>query len=267
MGRKIKACRDPNLREGKRLASKREDDEDDISQDGRTEYIDAKRLGKVVGMWSRLMSTTGRISSAQQDQEALGSGQGISMVRGLNSGKGSVMEAGRTQGKEVDSGRPTQTGPGPKTNISSSLEELGSSGPICSEGVEMGAGMNQAKLMRSSRQQKCFCFGGMEGTVKHNPEIGETGEEHSQEKEGYNINRYDDNLYEKSPYALISVFGRPLLPGDISGLGGCNGEEDLEPLLVIAADGREWGTKSSCELIEEGEGLAVADCRTTETQN
>ena len=269
MGREIKACRDPNFREGKPLASKPEDDEDDISQEGRTEYTDAKRLGKVDGMWPRLMSKAGRISSAQQDQEVLGSGQGNSMVRGLNSGEGSVLEAGRTQDKEVDSGRPIQTGPGPKTNISSSLEEMGSSGPTCSEGVEMGAGMNQGKLMRSSRQQnhKCFCSGGMEGTDKHNRETGETGEEHSQEKECFNINRYDDNFYEKSPSALISVFGRPLLPGDISGLGGFNGEEYLEPLRVIAADGREWGTKTSCELIEEGEGLVVANRRTTEIQN
>ena len=85
--------------------------------------------------------------------------------------------------------------------------------------------------------------------------------------EGLNTNRYDDNFYEQSHSALISIFGRPLLPGEISGLGGSNREEDLEPLRVIAADGREWGMKSSCELIEEGEGLVVADRRTTEIQN
>ena len=247
-GRKIKACWVPNFREGKSLASMPEDDEDD-------------------GMWPRLTSTAGRISSTQQVQEAIGSGQGSSMIRGLNSSKGSVMEAGRTQGKEVDSGRSIQTGPGPKSNITSSLEELGSSGPTWSEGEELGAGMSQGKQTRSSRQQKCFCSSGMEGTVNHNPENGETGEEDSQEKEGSNINRYDDNFYEKSPSALISAFGRPLLPGDISGLGGFNGEEDLEPLRAIAADGREWGTKSSCELIEEGEGLAGVAHRATEFQN
>ena len=267
MGRKFKDCRDPNPRERKSMASKPEDVEDDISQEGRTEYTDAKRLGKVDGMRPSLMSTAGRISPAQHDREALGSSQGRSMTRGWNSGNGLVMEAGRTQGKELDLGCSIQTGSGPKTNFSSPFEELGSSGPTCSEGVEMGAGTIQGKLQRSPRQQKCFCYGGMEGTVEHNRETGETGEEHSQEKEGCNNNRYDDNFHEKSPSALISVFGRPLLPGDISGLGGFNGEEDLEPLMVIAADGREWGTKSSCELIEEGEGLAVADRRTIEIQN
>ena len=267
IGRKFKDYRDPNSREGKPPASNLEDVEDDISQEGRTEYTDAKRLGKVDGMWPSLMSTVGRISLAQHDREALRSGHGRSMIRGLNSSKGSVMEAGRTQGKEVDLGCSIQTCSGPKTNFSSPLEELGSSGPTCSEGMEMGVGTIQGKLMRSPRQQKCFCSGGMEGTVEHNPETGETGEENSQEKEGCNNNRYDDKFYEKSPSALIFVFGRPLLPGDISCLGSFNGEEDLEPLMVIMADGREWGTKSSCELIEEGEGLAVADRRTIEIQN
>ena len=37
--------------------------------------------------------------------------------------------------------------------------------------------------------------------------------------------------------------------------------------MVIEADGREWGTKSSCDLIEEGESLPVADRRTIEIQN
>ena len=76
------------------------------------------------------------------------------------------------------------------------------------------------------------------------------------------IHRYDDNLYVQSPSSLISVFGRPLLPGGISGLGGINGDEDLEPLRVVAADGREWGVDFLGALIEEGEGLGAAGQRT-----
>ena len=182
LGRKFNDCRDPNYREGKPPASKPQDVEDDIPQEGRTEYADAKRLGKVDGMRPSLMSTAGRISPAQQDREALESGQGRSMIRGLDSGKGSVMEAGQTQGKDVDSGCSIQMGSGPKFNFSDPLEELGSSGPTCSEGMETGAGTMQGKLMRSPRQQKCFCSGGMVGTVEHNRETGESGEEYSQEK-------------------------------------------------------------------------------------
>ena len=54
-------------------------------------------------------------------------------------------------------------------------------------------------------------------------------------------NRYDDNLYSQSPPIPFSVFGHPLLPGGFSGLVGMFKDKDLEPLKVVAADGREWG--------------------------
>ena len=108
------------------------------------------------------------------------------------------------------------------------------------------------------QNHKCSCYVDTEGNNKHNWKVGENRENHSQENECLNIHRYDDNIYEQSTSALIYVFGRPLLPGDISGLGGINGEEDLEPLRVVAADGREWGVEFLGALIEEGEGLVAA---------
>ena len=123
--------------------------------------------------------------------------------------------------------------------------------------------------LRSPLQQnhKCSCSVGTDGNDEHNWKAGENKEDQSQENECLNTHRYDDNIYEQSSSALISVFGRPLLPGDISGLGGINGEEDLEPLRVVAADGREWGVEFSGALIEEGEGLVAAGRRTNEVQN
>ena len=81
------------------------------------------------------------------------------------------------------------------------------------------------------------------------------------------MNRYGDNLYEQSPSSLFSVFGRPLLPGGFSGLGGTTGDEDLEPLRVVVADGKEWGLDWSGAIIEVGEELGVAGQRTEEAQN
>ena len=49
--------------------------------------------------------------------------------------------------------------------------------------------------------------------------------------------------------------------------GGINREEDLEPLRVVATDGREWGVEFSGALIEEGEGLVADGRRTNEVQN
>ena len=69
------------------------------------------------------------------------------------------------------------------------------------------------------------------------------------------------------PLPLSLVFCRPLLSGGFSGLGGTNGDEDLEPLRVVAADGREWGVDCSGVIIEEGEKLGAVDQRTEEAQN
>ena len=123
--------------------------------------------------------------------------------------------------------------------------------------------------LRSPLQQnhKCSFSGDTDENDKHKWKVGENREVHSQENEGLNILRYEDNISEQSTSALISVFGRPLLPGEISGLGGINGEEDLEPLRMVAIDGREWGVDFSGSLIEKGEGLVAADSRTNEVQN
>ena len=107
---------------------------------------------------------------------------------------------------------------------------------------------------------------GKEGNVTHNWEEGEIREDLGQENDCVNIHRYGDNLYEQSPSSLISVFFRPLLSGGFSGLGGTNGDEDLEPLRVVAADGREWGVDCSGVIIEEMEKLGAVDQRTKEAQ-
>ena len=55
---------------------------------------------------------------------------------------------------------------------------------------------------------------------------------------------------------LFSVFGRPLLTGDSSGLGEFPENEilgDMEPLRVVSVDGSEWGTGIDSALIEDGQ--------------
>ena len=239
MGREIKACWIPNYREERLPTSKLEDEGDDISQAGRTVNPEAECLGKFAGTWPMPLSKAWRILPTHQEKEVLGSGQVSFTDCGSTSGDGSALELGRAQGSELGSGRPNQTGPGPTPNISSSLHELGSCGPTCSEAVEKGVGLSQELLLRFALQPNHKCSDGIEGNVIHNWEVGENREDHSQENDCLKIHRYDDNLYEQSTSSLISVFGLPLLPRDISGLGGINGEEDLEPLRVVAADGRE----------------------------
>ena len=72
-------------------------------------------------------------------------------------------------------------------------------------------------------------------------EEGEFREGPAEENDCVDMQRYGDNLYEQSLSPLFSVFGRPLLLGGSSGMGGSSEHEDLEPLRVVAADGSEWG--------------------------
>ena len=71
--------------------------------------------------------------------------------------------------------------------------------------------------------------------------------------------RYVRPNHEDSPSSMISIFGRPLLMGGSSGHEGSlklKEIDDLEPLRVVAVDGREWGLESSdaLEIIKEGPG-------------
>ena len=106
-----------------------------------------------------------------------------------------------------------------------------------------------------------------EGNATQIWEEGEFREDPAQENDRVYMNRYGDNLYEQSPSTLLSVFGRPLLPGGFSGLGGTIRDEDLEPLRVVAADGREWGLDCSGVIIEVGQELGEAGQRKEEAQN
>ena len=62
--------------------------------------------------------------------------------------------------------------------------------------------------------------GGKEGNITQIREEGECKDDLAKETDCVDIHRYGDNLYEQSPSHLFSVFGRPLLSGGSSGLGG-----------------------------------------------
>ena len=220
-----------------------------------------ERRGDVDGRLPMVLSKEKRIYPAQQENNMIGSGQVSYTGRGASLGEGPVLELGRVQ--DLEAGQPNRISQGPNQN-------MGNCGPNCSEAEQRGAGLTQEmQQLRSPPQQfhKCSLSDGVKGHVRHRGEYGENREEYCQESDCPNTHRYEDNSYEQSPSALISVFGHPLLPGDISGLGETNGEEDLEPLRVVAADGREWGVNFSGALMENGEGLEADDRKSDEVHN
>ena len=66
------------------------------------------------------------------------------------------------------------------------------------------------------------------------------------------MERYVNNYNDKSPSSHFSIFGRPLLLGDCSGLGGISGYEDLELMRKEAENDREWSRMSAEVFIADG---------------
>ena len=269
MVREIEACRNPICREERSSASKREDERDDNSQAEKTVDPEAEGLGKLDGTWPMPVCKARGSTPVHQEKEGIGSGQASFLDRRLATCVGSDLVVGQIQGMDLGLGRPNFMDPGPKPNITSSPHVLGFDGFTCSKAMEKGDGLRKEVQSRPSLQlnHKCSCSVGTEENVIHNWEADENREDHSQDNESLKINRYDDNLYVQSTSAIISVFGRPLLAGDTSGLGGSNGEDDVEPLRVVAANGREWGVDFSVVPDEEGGSYEAACQRTTKFQN
>ena len=100
--------------------------------------------------------------------------------------------------------------------------------PSCfkAEATGMGVGLRQGLLSRPVLPSECkspissTLNAGKEGKAIHIWEEGELREDLAQENGRVYMNKYGDNLYEQSPPTPFSVFGRPLLPGGFSGLGG-----------------------------------------------
>ena len=137
----------------------------------------------------------------------------------------------------------------------------------------MGAGLRQGLHSRdaSPSNYKRPIFNnkivGQNEKAIHIGEEYELSEDLAQKHGCDHTNRYDDNLYAQSPPIPFSVFGRPLLPGGFSGLGGMFKDKDLEPLKVVAADGREWGWEHYGALTIRGEESGEVGQREEEAQN
>ena len=63
--------------------------------------------------------------------------------------------------------------------------------------------------------------------------------EEGENKDSADAFRYVESPTEQSPPTLFSVFGRPLILGGSSGLGGSLDTSDLEPFRVVADNGSE----------------------------
>ena len=105
---------------------------------------------------------------------------------------------------------------------------------------------------------------GEEGNNTHCQEEDVIREDLPQDDVCFYTNRYVDNFNDLSPSSRFSVFGRPLLPGGFSGLGGTTGNEDLELMRMVEDDGRGRGWDYAGVTTVFGEGSKAVDRRIKE---
>ena len=101
---------------------------------------------------------------------------------------------------------------------------------------------------------------GQEGIVSSHEEEDEHIEDVARAKGHKLKKRYAENFFDQSISTPFSVFGRPLLLGDSSGLGDPLLEKAL-PLRIVGADGKEWSSESTGGISDEGEETDVVGQR------
>ena len=242
---------------------------EDDTRVGRSVRLEGEGLGKADG--TRHVSS-GRVWQSQsktQEKTQLGPDRGSGSA--LESGR----ELGRAQGWLVGLGLDYRVDLSLVSTNRPLLHGLNPFVPSCFKAQDsgLGVGLRQGLLSRSVMPSDCkspissSLNVGQKGKALHTREEDELREDLVQEDGCDHMNRYGDNLHVQSTPTPFSVFGRPLLPGGFSGPGGIFADKDLEPLRVVAADGREWGLECSRAIIDIGEELGEVGQRKAEAQN
>ena len=105
-----------------------------------------------------------------------------------------------------------------------------------------------------------------EGNKEFSKEDGEIREDQPQDDDREHLERYADKFYDQSPSGF-SVFGRPLLLGGCSGVGGTYGFKDLELVRKEGADDGARGKVVAGVSIADGEVIEEDDSSVEEVQN
>ena len=164
--------------------------------------------------------------SGTQEQNNLYSGRGYGADSGSVSTVGSDLETGRTLSRPIGLGL-DQMGPSPSESNRPCPDGLISSGH---KGFETtfaggGTGLNQGYVLRlhmpsigrvSIPSESNIAE---EGNKDLSREEGEIREDQPQDVDCVHMERYVNNCNDQSLSSRFSVFGRPLLLGDFSGLG------------------------------------------------
>ena len=225
--------------------------EEDIgARAGRSEGIGAGSPGKSVGSRSTSSGRVQRYLSMTQEQKELGANQDHGEISGSGSTSGPGFELGRSQGRlmglDLDGAsqspsypnRPIPVGPNVSNLKCSKANDAGEDSRLKQAPVRL---FMPPECNRASSRDSNF---GEEGNNTHGREEDVIREDLPQDDVCCYTNRYVDNLNDLndlSPSSRFSVFGRPLLPGGFSGLGGTIGNENMKLMRMVGDDGRGRG--------------------------
>ena len=222
------------------------------------------------------LASSGRVqtySSESQVQNNLESGRGYGSDSGSGSTDGSDLGTGRILSRSMGLGL-DQMGPSP-IEAYRSIPDV----PILldQKGYETKfvggeSGLQQGPILRLSMPSKGRISTSSESNIAEegikeiSREEGEIREDLPQDDDCVHIERYVNKYNDQSPSSRFSVFGRPLLPRDFSGLGGTSGYEDLDLMRKEAIDDREWGRMPAGVIIADGEVAGIEGQRGEEKQ-
>ena len=242
-------------------------EEEDGACAGRSESVGAGSPGKSVGSKSTSFGRVRRNLPMTQEQQELGADQDHGATSGSGSTHGPGLELGRTK-ERLMGPDPVGASKSPRFHNRPILVGLKVSNVTCSKANNVGEenGLNQASVLPSmfpecNRASSRDSNNGEEVSNTHSRDEDVTREVLLQDDARCYKNRYVDNLNDLndlSPSSRFSVFGRPLLPGDFSGLGGNTGYENMELMRMVGDEdrGRGWDYAGVTTVLgEESEAI------------
>ena len=247
----------------------------EVEEDCATRADRKGRLGKeVMGQHEVTRPTSpcrGKTNkTVAQEQNNLVSGRGYGADRRSGSTVGSDLETGRVLNRSMGLDL-IQLSPSPMTRpITVGLTSSGHMGfETVNEGEETEQNQNPVSRLPMPSAGRVSTPSepniAEEGNNEFSRKEGEIREDLHQDDDCDHMERYVNN-YDQSPPSRFSVFGRPLLQGDCSGLGGISGNEDLELMRKEAEKERAWGRVPVGASIADGEVDMTEGRRGEETQ-
>ena len=236
-------------------------EEEEESRAGKRVGVGEARHGSFNGTRSKSSGRARQSFRKVQEELDLAPGQIIGAGRGSGTEWASGRELGRPNISNPVMGFFYRAALSPVSSMRDLFNEMSLYEPSSSKvkAAVLEPGLCQDLLSKTDANEVCFgcTFLSSEGLKGNDIKLGEGDEigKIAVQVDGYSsMSRYDDKRYShQSPFS-ISVFGRPLLSGGVSGQGVSVPDKTLVPFRAEAADDRDWGSPGTSFDVGVGYG-------------